>query len=152
MLTSEVDFAFPVLGFTPDKEIWGFPDLNRLTRCGPSTVPQGRQIGMELVDAKGRRWIVRAVERVGPAEPFFKNLLNALLSTPQTRIVQHLDTAEPLSIAAVQDKACASLEAFPEDYALYEPEDLAAMLAKVRKTRSVKALFELLTPDTFEAY
>jgi hypothetical protein len=29
MKSSEVDFKFPVLGFTPDGDIWGFPDADR---------------------------------------------------------------------------------------------------------------------------
>jgi hypothetical protein len=38
MKTAEAQFHFPVLGFTPDREIWGFQDLNALISCGPRTL------------------------------------------------------------------------------------------------------------------
>lgn len=153
MRSTDIDFAFPVMAFTPDKEIWGFPDLNRLTRCGPTTVPKGRQIGMELIDAKLRRWVVRSVERIGPAELFLKGLVRALLTgTPQSRIAQDVEPLESVSLRDVQDMACVSLNAFPDDYGLSDLVERDAMLAEVRKTTSLQELFDLLTPDTFESY
>lgn len=51
MKSSEAGFKFPVLGFTPDHENWGFPDLDRLTKCGPATLKKRMQDDMELIDA-----------------------------------------------------------------------------------------------------
>ncbi|MDB5438879.1 MAG: hypothetical protein JWM33_1306 [Caulobacteraceae bacterium] len=67
MKSSDVAFKFPVLAFTPDREIWGFPDMDRLTRCGPRTLKEDTQKGMELIDAKGQRW--GSYPFAGPAEP-----------------------------------------------------------------------------------
>lgn len=40
MKSIDVNFQFPVLAFTPDRENWGFPDMDRLTRCGPRTLKE----------------------------------------------------------------------------------------------------------------
>jgi hypothetical protein len=97
MKTAEANFHFPVLGFTPDKEIWGFPDLNRLTRCGPRTLKSGLQTGMELIDADGRRWIVRDVRRTGRPGSLLPWLVSiAFTGCPQSRIEHQLDPLEPV--------------------------------------------------------
>lgn len=59
--TSEADLQFPVLGISADDDLWGFPDLHRLTKCGPETLKKNLQADMELIDAVGRLWIVRSV-------------------------------------------------------------------------------------------
>lgn len=56
MRTGEIDWSYPLLGFTPDGDIWGSPDLEALTVCGPRTLKNNMQADMELVDADGRRW------------------------------------------------------------------------------------------------
>lgn len=86
MKTADVAFEFPVLGFTPDGEMWGFPDRNSLTSCGPRTLKQDMERDMELVDAGGRRWIVRSIRRIGLGYPLIPWLFRSLLSTPQYRI------------------------------------------------------------------
>jgi hypothetical protein len=154
MKTAEADFHFPVLGFTPDREIWGFADLPALTSCGPRTLKEDMQGGMELVDADGRRWVVRSVRKIGRARPLLPWLLSALVTTPQFRIEQELEALEPLSLAEVQARACASLEAFPEDYAAEDEREevLVPLLAKVRSARTIAAIHDLLGLDSFKAY
>lgn len=75
MRTTEANINFPVLGFTPDREIWGFEDLNTLTSCGPRTLKNNMQIGMELIDAEGRRWGVRSIRRTGRDQPLLRWLI-----------------------------------------------------------------------------
>jgi len=95
MKTREAACCFPVLGFTPDREIWGFPDLDTLTSCGPRTLKNNSQSGMELVDVEGRCWVVRSVRRTGRGAPLLAWLLSHLLSTPQSRIEHELDAMAP---------------------------------------------------------
>ena len=155
MKSYEADFHFPLIGFTQD-DLWGFPDLDRLTRCGARTLRQDLQLGMELVDADGRRWVVRSVRRTGR---IFSWLSFLLLTTRQFRIEQELDGLEPLSLAELQERVCAMMVAHPEnlepEYA-HEEEDYARILpprlAEVRATTSFAALYEILVLDTFEAY
>lgn len=155
MKTAEAGFHFPVLGFTPDLEIWGFQDLNTLTSCGPRTLKENMQIGMELVDSDGRRWIVRSVTRTGRAESWLAGIVSRLLTgKPQSRIEHELEALEPLTLREVQARACASLEAFPEDYGQYDESDnvLPPLLAEVRATKDIGSLLPLLGLDSFMAY
>ncbi|WP_293494857.1 hypothetical protein [Phenylobacterium sp.] len=154
MKTAEAGFEFPVLGFTPDLEIWAFSDLNTLTSCGPKALKDSMYIGMELVDATGRRWIVRSAIRTGRAESWLSSMISRLLSTPQSRVELELETLEPLSLSEVQARTCASLEAFPEDYGQYDESDnvLAPLLAQVRATKDIASLPALLGLDSFMAY
>ena len=110
MKTSEANFHFPVLGFTPDREIWGFSDLNTLTSCGPRTLKDNMQAGMELIDVDGRRWVVRSVRRTGRAEPLLAWLVSCVLSTPQSRIEHELDAMDPVALENIKARVCAAME------------------------------------------
>jgi len=154
MKTREAACCFPVLGFTPDREIWGFPDLDTLTSCGPRTLKNNSQSGMELVDVEGRRWVVRSVRRTGRGAPLLAWLLSHLLSTPQSRIEHELDAMAPLTLDDVKARVCASLESFPQDYCLDDEREtvLAELLESVRAAKDIAALHELLGLDSFMAY
>ena len=154
MKTAEVDFDFPVLGFTPDREIWGFQDLNTLTSCGPRTLRDDMQVGMELIAADGRRWVVRSIRRTGRGEPLLNWLLSCVLSTPQSRIEHELDELPPLSLPQIRERACASVEATASDYCADDErqEVLEPLLAKVRSAKSVAKVHELLGLDSFMSY
>jgi hypothetical protein len=154
MKTGQANFNFPVLGFTPDREIWGFPDLDTLTSCGPKTLKDNIQIGMELIDTRGQRWAVRSVRRTGRAGSLPKWLFDLLLSTAQSRIEHELEPMQPVSLSEAQERACASLEAFPDDYCLDDERDavLAGLMAKVRNTKAIGEIHELLGLDSFMAY
>jgi hypothetical protein len=154
MKTQAAEFSFPVLGFTPDGEIWGFDDLDALTSCGPRTLKEDMQAGMELIDAKGRRWIVRSVTRIGRAGPLIPWLVSAVLTArPQSRIEHELEEQPPVSLDEVKARACASLEAFPTDYGAEDASDpeLRKLTAKVRSARSVARIHDLLGLDSFMA-
>ena len=152
MNSSEAGMAFPVLGFTPDGDIWGFPDLGTLTSCGPRTLKDDLQIGMELVDADGRRWVVRSVERLGRGEPLLQWLVSAVLSTRQSRIVQELESLAPLSLEEIRERTCAAVARDPWVYADDDPDLLQARLAALRGAPSVAAIHEMLGLDSFMAY
>jgi hypothetical protein len=154
MKTAEANFRFPVLGFTPDREIWGFADMNTLTSCGPQTLKDDLQSGMELIDSDGRRWIVRSIRRTGRAQSLIASLVARVLSTPQSRIEHELDELEPVSMSEVRDRASDSLEAFSQDYCAEDERDevLVPLLANVRSATSVASIHELLGLDSFMAY
>ena len=154
MKTSDIEFIFPVLGFTPDREFWGFPNLHALTSCGPLTLKQDKQRDMELIDADGRRWIVRGVRKIGRARPLLPWLLRSLLSTPQFRIEQDLQPLEPVSLDEIKARCRVSLEAFPQDYCAEDEREevLEPLLRQVDAAPSVARLYELLGLDTFQAY
>jgi len=150
--TGEANFHFPVLGFTSDLHIWGFQDLDRLTRCGPRTLKEDTQIGMELVDADGCRWKVRSVRRTGRAG----SLLSLLLpfGPPQSRIEHDLEPTEAVSIEDLRRRVCTAMEAHAEDY--FEGDEreteFEPLLSAVRSASSTSEIYDLLQPDTFEPH
>jgi hypothetical protein len=152
MKAADADLGFPVLGFTTDLEIWGFPDLDRLTKCGPRTLKENTQLGMELVDVRGQRWVVRSIRRTGRAGSLLSLLL--IFGQPQSRIEQDIEPLPPLSIDEVRRRAYAAMEAHAINYLEGEdPEiEFKPLLAKVGKARSVAEIYDLLQPDTFEPY
>ncbi|NEX91671.1 hypothetical protein [Caulobacter sp. 17J65-9] len=155
MKTAEAKFSFPVLGFTPDRDIWGFQDLDALTTCGPLTLKKDMQLGMELIDSDGRRWVVRSVRRTGRKGRFPSWLLwTVLTAAPQSRIEHDLDELTPVSLAEALERACAAIEASPDIYGPEgeDEETIETRVAKVRAAKSVAGVFDLIGLDTFEAY
>lgn len=152
MRTAQVDFCFPVLGFTTDSDIWGLPDLDALTTCGPRTLKEGLQIGMELVDSEGRRWVVRSVRRTGRAGSLLSLLLP--LGPAQLRIEHELEPLAPTSLADVQARVCEGMRSHPDFWCEDDERDtvLPARLAEVNATAAISAIHEVLGLDSFHAY
>ncbi|WP_309093218.1 hypothetical protein [Phenylobacterium sp.] len=152
MRSSEANFSFPVLGFTPDRENWGFPDLDRLTKCGARTLRENMQAGMELIDSDGQRWRVLSVRRTGRAG----SLLSLLpgFGPPQSRIEHELEELAALSLAEVKQRTVDSLNAFRSDYMGFEGDEaeFSALLEKVSQAQSFADIYDLIQPDTFESY
>ena len=114
MKTAEAGICFPVLAFTTDRDVWRIENLDFLTTCGPRTLKNDLQLGMEIIDAEFDRWVVRSVRRIGRAEPFLPWLLGALMTgVPQSRIEHELERLPPTSFEAAQIRVCAAIEAHP---------------------------------------
>jgi len=151
MKSSETGFKFPVLGFTPDREIWGFPDLDRLTRCGPRTLKEDAQNGMELIDADGRRWRVLSIRRTGRAGSVLSLLW--IFGPPQSRIEHELEPLAAVSLTDMQQRARDAMESSKIDYYGEEAQaEYRSTLRKIGKTRSIAKIYDLLQPDTFEPF
>ncbi len=156
MDAGEVDFRFPVMGITSDRDLWGFPDLDRLTKCGPQTVKDNDHSSMELIDLEGQRWRVLSVKRLGPVGSLWQQILQRLLyASPQSRIALELESLTPVSLDEVKARACAGLDAFPGYWCAddVEPEpELSERKAALKAATSIQGLHDLLELDTFEAY
>jgi hypothetical protein len=148
MKSSEAKFSFPVLGFTPDRENWGFRDLDRLTRCGPRTLREHMQDGMELIDANGRRWRVLSFRRTGRAGSIFSLLPG--FGPPQSRIEHELEELSSVSLKEIQQRTRESLQLFKSDYG--DDEEFSSLFESIDKADSIAKLYGLLQPDTFESY
>ncbi|KQW72912.1 hypothetical protein ASE17_08055 [Phenylobacterium sp. Root77] len=154
-ITSDlIDFRFPLIGFTPDREIWGFPDRKSLTTCGVLTLREGKSLGMELIDGDGGCWRVTAIHDKGRARSLIPWLIKALLSGRLYRIEYSLMRLEETSLNEVKARACKSLEAFPDDYCLFDEREtvLLPLMEQVHAADSVDEIFKLLGLDSFEAY
>lgn len=154
MKTAEAGMVFPVFGFTPDREIWGFPDPDAFTSCGPLTLKENKEIGMEVIDSDLRRWVVRDVTPLGRAEPLWRWMLSRVLSTPQTRIEHELEALPSVSLDEAKDRLILGLETFPTDYCNDDEIDtvLRPLIAEVRGMGRLSEALELLGLDSFKAY
>jgi len=155
MKSTEANIRFPAIGFTPDGEMWGFADLNALTECGPLTLKEDMQTGMELIDSDGRRWVVRSIRRIGRNKPLLLWLVSVVLAGGGgSRIEQELDEMAPVTLAEIKDRTCAYIEANADGYDddPQEGEDLKSTLAKVRRAKSVAKIRDILGLDWFIAY
>lgn len=151
MKTAQADFRFPVLGFTSDSDVWGLSDFDALTTCGPRTLEDGLQLGMELVDADGRRWRVRSVRRTGRAGSF----LSRLLPNPGLWRIEHeLEALEPISLADVQARVCDAMKSHPDFWCEDGEQEtvLPGRLADVNAVRSIADVHKVLGLDSFHAY
>ncbi len=147
--------VFPVLGFTPDGDIWGFPDLDTLTSCGSMTLKKNMQLDMELVDSRGRRWLVRSIRRLGRARPLVPWLIDLLLTAvPRFRIEQVLEEMTPLTLEEIKARASAAVELTSEYYCAEDERDeiLVPLLDQVRAASDVAQIHELLGLDSFLSY
>lgn len=152
MKSTEIEIAFPVLGFTPDLENWGFPDLNRLTKCGTRTLKENKQDGMEIIDAKGRCWRVLSIRRIGRAG----SVLNLIpgFGPPQFRIEQELEALPPVPLAELKRRARASMENFQVDYMGFDGDEeaFADRMRRLEAAASYAELYDVVGADTFEPY
>ena len=151
MFSSDIKFGYPVLGFPSGGELYGFPDLDRLTKCGPRTLKDSGHIGMELVDASLKRWRVLSVRRTGRAGSFLSLLW--IFGPPQSRVEFDLEDMPPISLEEVQERACKAMETMKEDYYGEDGQkEYADTLKNIRNAKSLANLYDLLNPDTFEPY
>lgn len=150
--TSDLDLKFPLLGFTPDGQIWAFPDRDTLTTCGKFTLKDNLQLGLELIDSEGRRWIVRSIRRIGRDRPLLPWLFVAALSGPLWRIEQEVDAMSPIAFEEIRDRAVQATRLLDEHY--YTDDDkaeLRQLVATVGRAKDVATIIEVMNPDSFKS-
>jgi len=151
MNSSDINFTYPVLGFSSDGDLYGFPDLDRLTKCGPRTLRDAWYNGLELVEADLKRWRVLSVRRTGRAGSLLRLLW--IFGPPRSRVELELENMAPILMDEVQERACKAMEIMKEDYYGEEGQkEYEDTLKNIRKAPSVATLYGLLNPDTFEGY
>ena len=151
MNSAQAGMQFPVIGFTPDRDNWGFKNLEDLTTCGPLTLRNNMQDGMELFDCGCRRWRVRSIRRTGRTGSWLMMLLTA---KPQSRIEHELEPLPALSLSEVKQRTRESLEAHAINYKGFpgDEEEFATMLDGVQRASSISEILETIGADTFESY
>jgi hypothetical protein len=149
MKASQTCFRFPLLGFTPDPGLgeigYVFPDLESLTVCRAYTLKLGMPEGLELIDAGGARWKVRAVEKVRRHGPLGWWLIGAPLNWQRYRVDYELEPLPAVTLAEVQDRVCAEVQMFGD---LDNPSEAdqahtAATVAKIRRAKTIAKVAEL---------
>lgn len=146
---SEPRFRFPLLAFTTDLAIWSLGTADELATCGPMTLRDHLQVGMDVVDPDGNCWRVRSVRRVGPA-PFS---LRTLFHRP-SKIDHEWEERPRLSLSELKDRVCISIAAHADCF-LHFPDDadeLAKLHAEIRAADSIVAIGEMLGLDGFQGH
>ncbi len=143
------DCVFPLLCFTKDGDVWAVRDEFELTTCGPQTLADGMQIGMDIVDAAGHCWRVKSVRHVGYPPLTWRSFRPFLARL--RRIEHEFEVMPGLTLEETQDRVCTALEAFPEYWCELEDKDSVLPERKddVRRTRSIAEIHDVLGLDWF---
>ena len=152
MKTSDVEFQFPVLGFTADQEFLGFRDRKVLTACGPLTAKGNLEVGTEFVDADLRRWVVRSMLTIRNARPWFLRPLAHVLGVRLYRVEHELEVLEPISLDEVKQRIHRWMVANPPEWSPHDDLDtvIATNFADLGEASSIAEIYERFQPDTFE--
>lgn len=117
--------SFPALAFRRDVGPYAVPGRERLTyfldaedfaTCTGWELRYGERLGMELADSDGRCWRVLSVVDLGVAKPFWERVLRFLLRQSLHGLDQQLVEIEPLTVDQLKARACASIQANPDDW------------------------------------
>ena len=157
MDVGSLNLKFPVLGFTTDDEIWGFPTPETFGVCGPRTIKDDMQRGMEIVDGDGRRYRVRSIGKLGRDGFLPIWFLKSLVMGPLYRISHDLEAMAPLSLEEIKQRVEVCMKAHPlhwSDDADADANDpmLLEQLGKAQACGSVAEIFEVLGLDWFASY
>ena len=117
--------SFPALAFRRDVGPYAVPGRERLTwfldpedfsTCTSWELKHGERLGMVLADSGGRCWKVLTVVDLGVVRPFWERAFRFLMRQSMHRIDQRLVEIDPLALDQVKERACASIEANPDDW------------------------------------
>lgn len=155
MKFSEIKPRFPMLGFSHDMDLWGFPNRQSLTECGPRSLRDKLHQGLELIDARGRRYRVNSVTRLGRAGSLGRQIFRAMLFSGQLSVIElELEQLTSVELPEVKDRVCAAIDAHPLYYC--EPseqeEEIPKLIRQIRAKRSIEAIYNSLGLDWFAAY
>ena len=144
---TEAKLRFPVLGYIPDGELTGWPDLWWLTIYKPKLFKKGIYEGMILIDANRRRWIARSAYLTGqirrtrwwPLWPFPDNA--------HTRVQFELEEIDRISLTELIDLVCKSEMDGRRLWAWHRkvPEhQFQKHLDKIRAAKTVGRIFSIM--------
>jgi hypothetical protein len=130
---SEIDFQYPLLGFSRGDGVLWFKELFYLTRCSRVYVDGGSLIDMELIDDSLRRWIVRAVQpETPPRKPRWWHILP---DRSDIGINLDLEEIEPESLDDVKRRLTAGIdiETVEAEEGFREAPDLAGVYEAINE-------------------
>lgn len=168
----DADLKFPVLVFTNKLEVLGATNLKELTHWDNRALQNADQeIGMELVDIEGRRFLVKDIRIVGERAPFPSIKVRKFLGWPIFYVANLIvEPASPLSLKDVKARVAEVIRDKPELHCMnYSPENdkpegadlisqtgdvesLRDVLAELNATRDHHALYELAVVETLDEY
>jgi hypothetical protein len=153
---SEADFDLPLVGWFGDGPRI-FSDREELLECPSTFYEDGDLIGVELIDNRLRRWVIRSVELCSPLPKrrwwerrFIFHLLFPIVfwliiaSNNNVEIDPQLEEIAPADLDEVKARVVRYLEHISGEYRpLDSPEDQTD-LARVDEARDIGALINIL--------
>ncbi len=126
VMASDIDLEYPLVGFTQKEGALKFGDAQTLTTCALTYVRDKTLLGMELIDNRLRRWIVRSLrpEHPLPIRRWWH------LSLPNVTFDLELEEIEPMDLNELKRRLLDDweLEDFEDEKAVRRAPTLAAML------------------------
>lgn len=123
---SEAGLEYPLVGFTRKAGALAFGDPQTLTTCAIVYVRNETLIGMELIDSRLKRWVVRSLlpEYPIPIRKWWH------LSVPDMTFDLELEEIGPIDLKALKRRLLDDweLEDFEDEKAVLGTSELAAML------------------------
>ena len=126
---SDVDFNYPLVGFSRGQGILGFSDFVALTRCHAAYVRDEALIGMELIDNDLRRWFVRSLHLNAPLVE--KRWWHIFMAIPYPEFDLDLEEAASIGLDDLKRRLLVSWE-------LEDPDNEEG----VRQASSLAAMFD----------
>jgi hypothetical protein len=172
MNIADAGLAFPVLAFTSNFEVIGADNLEDLTSWSNSALyTADYELGMELVDAEGKRVVLRDIQIIKEIRffpfPIFLNWLNPQTGSNVDLIVE---PEASLTFAEIKARVREIIIDKPEIYCLnYNPENdlpenaeqiaaiddvdsLPAVLADFDAIQDFDELYRTAAVDNFDSY
>ena len=147
-------FDFPILGFTPDGDLGGFPSLAEFRRCNEHGLKTRRDVGMVLCDDLGRTWTITDVRSLGLQGSALKRGLARVFASFRIYTVEYtLEPGDTLSLEEIKARVCAAIDKFPGAYFddaydqdtgewLDMDEYLGRMKARVRQAKDLREMMD----------
>ncbi len=169
---ADANLIFPVLAFISNFEVVGADNLSDLTHWGNSELyTADYELGMELVDAEGKRVVVRDIQIVKERKAFrLPKILDWLSWRAGYEVNLIVDPASPLTFAEIKARVREIIIDKPEIYCLnYNPENdlpenaeqiaaiddvdsLPAVLADFDAIQDFDELYRTAAVDNFDSY
>jgi hypothetical protein len=169
---ADADLTFPLLAFTNNLEVVGVEKLSDLTCWGNSALyTADKELGMELVDAQGKRVVVRDIQILKELKFFpFPKWLDWLNRQTSCEVNLIVEATSPLTLADMKARVREIIVDKPEIYCLnYSPENdlpenaefvagaddiesLTGVLAEFDAIQDFDELYRTAAVDTFNAY
>ena len=169
---ADADLKFPVLVFTNKLEVLGATNLKELVHWDNRALENADQeIGMELVDVEGKRFVVKDIKIVGERAPFPSIKVRKFLGWPIFYVANLVvEAASPLTLEEAKARVAEVIRDKPELYCLnYRPENdapevaeeiaqiddvdsLSQVLAELDAVRDRHDLYQLSALETLDEY
>ena len=148
-MTPQPEFHYPLFCFTTDGDLWSLYTPDQLGWCGPETWQKKRQLGMDVVDAKGHCWRVLEIALAQTAPYDWRALIP--FRGRRLRIVHKFERQPDLSLEEVRERLFAAFDAYPTYYcALADSlEEVEELKRDIREIKTLAPMHDMIGASHF---